>query len=134
MNIILIIDDYENVRTYLRVALVKEGYMVMEASDGAQGLALCRDNPIAVVITDILMPGKEGIATIFELRRDFPDVKIIAMSGGGFIGSKDCLTWAKRAGAMRAFAKSFEIGEMLDAVEQLCSQGVLRSRVMNGKG
>ncbi len=67
--------------------LQKEGYETISASDGQIAMKLCRENPADVVITDIIMPEKEGIETIVELKREFPGIKIIAMSGGGRIGT-----------------------------------------------
>src|SRR5262249_15356741 len=78
--LILVIDDEEPVRTVLRQMLEKEGYNVEEAADGAVGLSLLQDHPIDLIITDLFMPEKEGIETMREVRRSFPQVKIIAMS------------------------------------------------------
>ena len=79
---ILIIDDDVHIRTILRKTLQSEGYQVVEASNGNEGVRLYREKPVELIITDLIMPEKEGIETIMELGRDFPDVKIIAMSGG----------------------------------------------------
>ena len=122
MDTILVIEDYEEFRVFLRDVLIDQGYKVLEAADGFQGLAQCRNNHVSVVITDIIMPDKEGIETIMELRRDFPDVNIIAISGGGCISPDDYLKSAKRAGAVKTFSKPFEIADMLIAVEQLCQK------------
>ena len=78
-----------------------------------------RSDPADVVITDIVMPEKEGLETIQELRRDFPGAKIIAMSGGGRIGPKGYLKLAEKLGASRAFAKPFDRMEMVSAVDEL---------------
>lgn len=72
-----------------------------------------------IVITDILMPEKEGLETIQEFRRDFPDVKIIAMSGGGRVGTNDYLRVAELYGAGHVFKKPFRLANMLSAVEGL---------------
>jgi DNA-binding response OmpR family regulator len=72
-----------------------------------------------VIITDILMPEQEGFETIRELRRDFPTTGIIAMSGGGQIGSDNLLVIAERLGAQRALQKPFGLQELLDAVHEL---------------
>ena len=82
MSRILIIEDDEHVRGMLRKMLERIGYDVFDAPDGKEGLDFYRNTPVDLVITDILMPEKEGIQTIMELRREFPDVKIIAISGG----------------------------------------------------
>ncbi len=79
---ILIIDDDLQIREMMEQMLQKEGYETIGASDGQIAMKLCRENPADVVITDIIMPEKEGIETIVELKREFPGIKIIAMSGG----------------------------------------------------
>jgi CheY-like chemotaxis protein len=90
MALILIIDDDNQFRAMLREMLERTGYEFLEASDGKEGLKLYRENP-----TDLIMPEKEGIETIIELRRDFPDVKIIAISGGGQIDAEQYLSRLK---------------------------------------
>lgn len=80
---ILIIDDEETMRGYLRMVLEKEGYVVQDAADGEIGLAACHADPPDLVITDLVMPNKGGLETIRDLRRDFPHVRIIAISGFG---------------------------------------------------
>ncbi len=115
---ILVIDDEELVRFTLKQALEKAGHEVVEAADGNDGIAVCRRSPVDLIITDIIMPEKEGIETIVELRRDDPDVKIIAISGGGRIGTKDYLELAQRFGARQVLRKPFGRQELLDAVQE----------------
>jgi CheY-like chemotaxis protein len=79
---ILVIDDERIIRTIVKHALEEDGHEVIEAGDGEEGIQLYRKNPTDLVVTDIIMPRKEGIETIKELRRNYPDIKIIAMSGG----------------------------------------------------
>ncbi len=119
MALILIIDDDDQIRTMLRAMLERSGYTVLEASDGKEGVKLCRDNSCDLVITDLIMPEKEGIETIRELKRDFPDIKIIAMSGGGRVGPEDYLHMAKMMGAQHTFAKPIEREELLGAIREL---------------
>jgi len=119
---ILIIDDEASIRELFLNMLTQEGYDVVEASDGNAGMKLFRDNPSDVVITDLIMPDKEGIETIMELRRDFPDVKIIAISGGGVVHAEEYLRMARGVGADRVFKKPFDVPEMLDAVSELLEQ------------
>ena len=116
---ILIIDDDNQFRKMLRLMLEKEGYEIAEASDGAMGIQIYQKEPADVVITDLIMDGKEGIETIRELRRDFPDVKIIAISGGGIIKSEYYLQIAGLLGVQRTFAKPFKNKEILEAVNEL---------------
>ena len=118
---ILIIDDEAPVRDMLRQMLEKEGYEVVEAPEGNAGIRLFRDNPTDLVITDILMPDKEGIETILELQKTFPQVKIIAISGGGRI-KLNVLPVAKAFGALRTLAKPFERKELLEAVRAVLAQ------------
>jgi len=119
---ILLIDDDEQVLDMLYESLTREGYDVLRASNGEQGLRLYRQKPVDLIITDIIMPEKEGIETIIELRRDFPDVKIIAMSGGGRIGTKDYLHLAKIFGVQRTFTKPVAREQLLDAIKALLKE------------
>ena len=119
---ILVIDDDEQVLDMLYESLTREGYDVLRASNGEQGLRLYRQKPVDLIITDIIMPEKEGIETIIELRRDFPDVKIIDMSGGGRIGTKDYLHLAKIFGVQRTFTKPVAREQLLDAIKALLKE------------
>ena len=119
---ILLIDDDEQVLDMLYESLTREGYDVLRASNGEQGLRLYRQEPVDLIITDIIMPEKEGIETIIELRQDFPDVKIIAMSGGGRIGTKDYLHLAKIFGVQRTFTKPVAREELLIAIKELLKE------------
>jgi DNA-binding response OmpR family regulator len=119
MSLILVIDDDEIIRSLLRDLLERDGYDVMEAENGKTGLKLVRENGADLVITDLIMPEREGIETIRELRRDFSDVKIIAISGGGTIGPETYLQMAKSMGAHRVFGKPFNLEEMSEAIREL---------------
>lgn len=119
---ILIIDDDEQILGFLRILFEANSYEVYTASDGEDGLRQFRQNPADLVITDLVMPEKEGLETIQELRRDHPDLKIIAMSGGGQIGSDNYLKVAELYGAQRVFKKPFRIAEVLAAVEELLTE------------
>jgi len=116
---ILIIDDDPDVLTMLREMLEREGYEVVAANDGEKGVKCYRDNSTDLIITDIIMPEKEGIETILDLRKEFPDIKIIAISGGGRINATDHLKLAKHIGAQYTFSKPFERKELLRAVRDL---------------
>lgn len=113
---ILIIDDDDQIRSTLHQVLEIEGHKVMDASNGKEGLKLFREKGADLVITDILMPEKQGIETIEELRRDFPQVKIIAISGGGRVAPYDYLDMARKSGALLTLTKPFDRGELLEAV------------------
>ena len=116
---ILVIDDEEQIREVLRTVLERVGYTVSEAGNGIEGLKIYRENDIDVVVTDIIMPEKGGIDTIMDLRRDYPGVKIIAISGGGMCGEVSYLDMALGVGADRAIGKPFVLDEFLKAVREL---------------
>ena len=117
---ILVIEDEEDIRGLYSRILKHAGHDVIEAPDGKLGVELYRENLADLVITDIIMPEKEGIELIIELRRDFPDVKIIAVSGGGqLMASATCLRLAKGLGAVRTLAKPFNLRELVDTVQEV---------------
>ena len=119
---ILIIDDEELVRLTLRQMLEDAGHDVAEAADGREGIARYKERPADLVITDIIMPEKEGIETIIELQHHDPAIQIIAMSGGGRLRNLDFLNVAEKFGATRILAKPFEDEEFLEAVEDCLRQ------------
>jgi len=121
MGRILVIDDEELVRHMLRAMLEHAGHEVEEAADGEEGVRLYRERPSDLIVTDIVMPEKEGLEVIQELRRDFPGVKIIAISGGGMISPMSYLSLAKKFGAQRAFFKPIDRKQFLAAVDELLS-------------
>jgi YesN/AraC family two-component response regulator len=112
-------EDDDQMRTIIRKMLERAGYKVLEAPDGNVGIRLFRENPVDLVITDIIMPEKEGIETILELKRDFPETKVIAISGGGRGAPKEYLKIAKKLGVQRTLAKPFEKEDLLRAVKEL---------------
>jgi two-component system, chemotaxis family, chemotaxis protein CheY len=119
---ILIIDDEDQPRRMLQQVLTRAGYEVIEARDGHEGLQRFRATPTDIIITDILMPEKEGLETIIDIRREFPGVKIIAMSGGGRTGNLNFLDVARRLGARRTLEKPFDLQAMLGAVSELLQE------------
>jgi DNA-binding NtrC family response regulator len=126
MNRILVIDDDVQFRQMLRQMLERAGYEVVEAKDGKEGTKLFRALPTDLVITDIIMPEQEGLATIMELKRDFPDVEIVAISGGGRIDSKNYLELAEQFGVTRTFGKPLDREEFLAAVKELLAEAPVR--------
>lgn len=116
---VLVIDDEQLIRLQIRSALELEGFVVHEAANGNEGLSRMAAIHSDVVITDILMPDKEGIETILELRQLYPTVKIIAISGGGRTGNKDFLHTAKHLGADRILAKPFGLADLLNLVREV---------------
>lgn len=116
---LLIIDDDRRVRDTLKLVLEAAGCTLEFATNGREGLARFATFKPDLVITDILMPEKEGIATITELRRLSSTVPIIAMSGGGRVGNMDFLKVAQKMGATRTLSKPFDPDELVDTVTSL---------------
>jgi len=119
---ILIIDDEAMIRDLLVNILEREGYETITASGGKDGIKIYRENPADLIITDLLMPEKDGLETIMELRREFQDVKIIAMSGGGKVDPDTYLQIAKTMGAIKTISKPFERKELLKTIQEILEQ------------
>ena len=111
---ILVIDDEEPIRSLLRTALEGAWYTVLEASNGREGLELCRHHAVDLVITDITMPEMNGLELILELTVEFLNMKVIAMSGEQGHGNN--LQVAKLLGARQTLQKPFSIEQLLNAV------------------
>ena len=116
---ILLVDDDNQIKEVLRQMIVREGYKGVDASDSKIGMRSLREVPADLVILDLLMPEKDGLEAIIELRHDFPDVKIIAISGEGSIGAWDYLNMAKALGAQSTLYKPFSMKELLKSVQEL---------------
>lgn len=119
MASILLVDDDEQFRLMLNEVLQRAGYDVRQAQDGNDALKQYRASPADVVITDLIMPEKEGLETIRALRAFDPAVKIIAMSGGGRNHSSDYLLIAQRFKAQRVLAKPFPHHVLLTMLKEL---------------
>ncbi len=117
MSRILVIDDEQPLRRVLRSILERAGHTVLEAPDGWEGMALWRQAPTDVVVTDIFMPEKDGIQIIMELKRVATKPKIIVMSGGDVKRLFDLKSAARLLGADRVLSKPFNPQTLLQAVE-----------------
>ena len=115
---ILIIDDERPVRVILKKMFEDKEFHITTASNGKEGMILFREKPFDLVITDIIMPEKEGIEVINELKTDYPDVPIIAISGGGQNAPGHYLEVAKILGADSIFEKPIERKKLLNAVKK----------------
>jgi len=116
---ILIIDDDDQIRDMLCRMLNQEGYVADDASNGVEGLARFRQQPYDLVLTDLIMPEKEGIEMIIELKSEFPEVKIIAMSGGARMGPEAYLQLAESLGAESCFTKPIPRKELITTIHTL---------------
>ena len=116
---ILIIEDDDEVRELLESLLTRKGHIVATAANGKQGVAAFVDNPFDLVITDIIMPEKDGIEAIMDLRRGRPDLKLIAISGGGRAEPENYLHSAQLLGANRTLRKPFSNEAIMAAVREM---------------
>jgi len=115
---ILIIDDEPQVREVLRVWFEQEGFSVIEAENGREGVKIQRSTPAKMLICDLIMPDQEGIETITSFKREFPAVGIIAISGGGKVGPDSYLEIAVQLGAWKAFKKPLDIPQIIQSVHE----------------
>lgn len=112
----LVIEDEAALRQMMRRMLESAGYEVMEAENGRVGVEAFRKQPADVVITDVIMPHKEGIETIRDIRAIDAKVRIVAISGGGRTQNMDFLKIAEKMGAAATLAKPFRKEELLASV------------------
>jgi|SRR5688572_11206645 len=116
---VIVIDDQEPIRRIVHRALEQAGHQVFEASDGEAGVRLLAQHAAEVVISDIFMPGQDGIQTLRQIRKDFPHVKVIVMSGGDSTGMLDLRRDAELLGAVKSLPKPFTAREIVDAVSSV---------------
>jgi CheY-like chemotaxis protein len=127
MPTILIIDDDIDLRKMLVRLLERENYMILEAESGIEALSLLDHSIPDLIITDIIMPDQDGIGTINSVRKLHPDIKIIAISGGGRMLSQDYLRIAEILGAHYTFPKPFDNRELLEKIKELIDSGTQES-------
>lgn len=116
---ILVIDDNPALREAICELLQQAGFETVSLTSGRRAAQIHRAEPVQLVITDIFMPDTDGLEIVSEFRRNFPDVKIIAMSGGGSLGMMELLSVAERMGAHRSLMKPFDLHELLSVVKDL---------------
>ena len=110
---VLVIDDDPDIVESLAMMLEDHGFRVLTANDGVRGLEVFREQKPAAVLTDILMPEQDGIGAIIEMRRERPEIKIIAISGAGRMGRTDPLAMARKLGADATLEKGRSANELL---------------------
>ncbi|MBN2684630.1 MAG: response regulator [Pontiellaceae bacterium] len=118
MSRILIIDDDPYIRTVFKRYLEGNGYEVEIAEDGNAGLKSVQRSVPDLVVTDVMMPEKDGLEVVLELRKTCPDVPVIAISGGMRIAPMDFLPMVKKFGAKRVLYKPVDLEELSEAIEQ----------------
>ncbi len=113
---ILVVDDEAAVRAAIRKILSRAGHDVLEAADGKTALTMYQNDPVDVIIMDIYMPEMDGIEATIRLKHEFPDMKIVAVSGGGYLDKAKILEREARLGTLRTLAKPLHEQDILDAV------------------
>jgi len=132
MTRVIIIDDEKDIRFVLKEILVRAGFDVEVAGNGSDGLNLLRQQSADLVVTDVIMPGQDGVQTVHDIRREFPKMKIIVISGGGSVSPTDYepeaikttayLASASAAGADLTLTKPFDRKHFIKAVRELTGQ------------
>jgi DNA-binding response OmpR family regulator len=116
---ILVIDDDADLRDVIMRILKAAGHSVVTAPDGEAGLRTFNEHRFDMVVTDIVMPKREGLEVIREMRQARADLKILAVSGAGILSRADYLPYAERLGADRVLAKPFMPQDLVGAVKEL---------------
>jgi len=116
---ILVIEDEPHVQEVVKQFLELAGHQVAVASNGQEGIRACRERPFDLIVTDLIMPVKDGIETILDLKTEFPEIKAIAISGGGLVGPETYLELAESFGANRLLKKPFKKEDLLEAVNDV---------------
>lgn len=119
--LVLVIEDDTVLLMAMTDWLKAEGYRVMAAADGGRGLDLFRQMKADIVVTDIIMPEREGIETLMALKALAPETRVLAISGGGRVAAGDFLTLAKSLGADGVLAKPFRREAFLETVRTVAS-------------
>jgi DNA-binding response OmpR family regulator len=126
---VIIIDDEEDIRVVLKEVFLRAGYDVDVACDAEEGLSLMRERRADLAIVDVIMPGKDGVEAAYEIRMEFPNTKIIVISGGGNVAPLEYepatiktsayLASATAIGADLTMTKPFDRQELLKAAREL---------------
>jgi CheY-like chemotaxis protein len=126
---ILLVEDEDDVRSLLQQVLELENHQVTASASGREALAFANFQRFDLIITDLIMPGMDGIEMIMELRSTMPDTTIIAMSGGGPDGSKNFLPLAQKLGAKRTLMKPFDIQTLRNAIDGALEPAIHGERI-----
>lgn len=123
---ILVIDDNPEFRDILRAHLETNGHRVTLAENGERGVAVLESTEIEMVLTDILMPQRDGVEVLRECKKRWPDLPVIAISGGGWIGAGELLGMAERLGADQVLQKPVRRDDLIRAVDSALKENLRR--------
>jgi DNA-binding NtrC family response regulator len=118
MPSVLIVEDDNQLRALLKLVLVRAGYEVLDTDNAIEAARIYRERRTEVVVTDLLMPDRDGLELILDLRREDRNVRVIAFSGGGEVSPEGYLYIARLFGARRTLTKPFSAEEFLEAISQ----------------
>ncbi len=117
---VLVVDDEDNMRFIIREMLEQDSHEVSEATSGAEAMVEFRRAPVALIITDLVMPDKNGLDLIMDIKQNFPDVNILAISGGGGVNGRfDYIPIAELIGASSVMRKPFKLTELREKVKSM---------------
>jgi len=118
---ILVIEDDDSFREILKENLERNNYEVVSAANGDDGIRILKNNPVDLVITDIIMPVRDGVTTIQDIQKGFPAVKIIAMSGGGMLNKGEGYLEAAKyiTHIKHVLSKPFSSEQLFQAIKEL---------------
>jgi DNA-binding response OmpR family regulator len=119
MKRVLVIDDDVEILGLIKCLLEEAGYKTIVTTNGKKGLEIQRKTPADLIITDIFMPEKEGTGVLIDVRDEFPQTKVIVMSGGGHGEHVDFLELATLLGANKVFRKPFNMQDLMNTVKSL---------------
>lgn len=116
---VLIVEDEKDLREMLKTSLIRRKYTVVEAENGKDAITHFKPLIIDIVVTDLIMPDEDGLKVIIKLKEMKPNLKIIAISGGGKAGPGNYLNVAKALGADAVFSKPFSINDLILKIGEL---------------
>ena len=119
MSGILIVEDDNDLRDMLKTALIRSNFTVFEAGNGKDAIVHFKPGVTDVVITDLIMPEEDGLKVIMKIREIKPDIKVVAISGGGKAGPANYLDMAKALGADSVFYKPFSLNDLVGEIKNL---------------
>jgi CheY-like chemotaxis protein len=120
---ILVVDDDAPLRQAIVTALARAGYLTVEAANGQEAIERYRAAPADLVLTDIYMPGTDGVEAMIRLRTEFPDLLVVAMSGGGHMAKEGVLDLAARLGARGTLEKPVGTEALLEMIRKVLGPG-----------